>query len=94
MAFEMAVKNPTKYAGIILLAPAIKNLAEHMWLGKKVGRFLGCICPRVRLMKDKFDSGTKYNQAERIKADPYVYNDGAVPGSIRTILNAMDQVNS
>ena len=44
-------------------------------------------------MKDKFDSGTKYNQRERIEADPHVYNDGAVPGSIRTILNAMDDVS-
>ena len=93
VSFRMAVKNPEKYSGIILLAPAIKNLQEHLWLAKKFGKFVGCICPRIRLMKDKFDSGTKYNQKERIEADPHVYNDGAVPGSIRTILNAMDDVS-
>jgi alpha-beta hydrolase superfamily lysophospholipase len=64
-----------------------------LWLAKKFGKMLGFICPRVRLFKDKFDSGTKYNQKERIEKDPYVYNDGAVPGSIRTILNAMDEVS-
>ena len=47
----------------------------------------------MRLYKDKYDSGTKYNQAERIMADPYVYNDGLVPGSVRTILNALDEVS-
>lgn len=60
---------------------------------KKLGVCLGFVCPRVRLFKDKYDSGTKYNQAERIMADPYVYNDGLVPGSVRTILNAMDEVS-
>jgi esterase/lipase len=76
-----------------LLAPAIKNLEESLWLAKKFGKMLGFLCPRARLFKDKFDSGTKFNQKERIEADPYVYNDGAVPGSIRTVLNAMDEVS-
>lgn len=89
----MGLKNPEKYAGVILLAPALRNLSEHLWLAKKFGKMVGCLCPRARLMKDKFDSGTKYNQKERIEADPHVYNDGAVPGSIRTILNAMDDVS-
>lgn len=90
--FKSGLLNPGKYAGLIFLAPALRNLSESMWLAKKFGKALGFICPRMRLFKDKFDSGTKYNMKERIEKDPNVYNDGAVPGSIRVILNAMDEV--
>ena len=44
-------------------------------------------------MKDTYETGTKYYQGEKIMADPHVYNDGAVPGSIRIILNSMDEIS-
>lgn len=60
--FKLGLLNPEKYAGMIFLAPALRNLNEHMWLAKKFGKMIGFIFPRSRLFKDKFDSGTKYNQ--------------------------------
>ncbi len=89
----MCLKNPEKYAGVVFLAPAIRNLSESAAFMKKLAKMVGFICPRARLFKDKYDSGTKFNQTERITSDPYVYNDGLVPGSVRTILNAMDEVS-
>jgi alpha-beta hydrolase superfamily lysophospholipase len=90
ICFKACLKQPHKYSGVIFLAPAIRNLAEAGPIMKKIGKCIGFLCPRVRLFGDKYDSGTKNNQSQRILADPYVYNDGLVPGSVRTILNAMD----
>jgi hypothetical protein len=32
--------------------------------------------------------------ADTIRSDPYSYKEGVVPGSIRTILNAMDETST
>ncbi len=56
---------------------------------KKVARILGFICPRVTLNDDSDAPITKYNQSDRLKNDPHVFQ-GVVPGSARVILNAMD----
>ena len=90
ISFKACLKQSKKYAGVIFLAPAIRNLTESGAIMKKIGKCIGFLCPRVRLFTDKYNSGTKNNQIERILADPYVYKDGLVPGTVRTVLNAMD----
>ena len=47
----------------------------------------------MRLFSGSSEDSTKFNQDERIKNDPYYYNDGLVPGSVRTILNSMDEIS-
>lgn len=93
VCFKACLKSPQKYQGAIFLAPALRNLPEAAPFMKKMGKFIGFLCPRIRLFKEDKFSGTKFNQIQRILADPYVYNDGIVPGSIRTILNSMDEVS-
>ncbi len=93
ISFKASLKNPEKYSGIVFLAPALRNLEERQAFLKKIGKFIGFICPRVRLFSGTTEDSTKYNQDERINNDPYFYKDGLVPGSVRTILNAMDEVS-
>ena len=49
--------------------------------------------PRVGISDNSNEPITKYNQTERIKADPHIFRGTIVPGSVRTILNAMDEVS-
>lgn len=56
---------------------------------KKMARVIGFICPRTHLSDDSDAPISKYNQSERMKNDPNVFQ-GVVPGSARVILNAMD----
>jgi len=46
--------------------------------------------PRTRLFTQKFEGGTKYNNEQLIKEDPYYYKDRVVPGSIKAVLDALD----
>lgn len=41
---------------MILLAPALRNLAEDQFLMKKLGKFLGCLCPRIRTFEIDFST--------------------------------------
>ena len=56
---------------------------------KKVGKFIGTLFPRLKLVEQSFTSGTKFNQAERILKDEFMYKDKTIPGSVRVILNMM-----
>lgn len=44
----MAVNKPEEYSGLVMLAPALRNLEEDKWFMKKIGKLLGFMCPRTR----------------------------------------------
>lgn len=48
MIFKMAVNKPEEYSGLVMLAPALRNLEEDKWFMKKIGKLLGFMCPRTR----------------------------------------------
>ena len=53
---------------------------------KKVGKFIGYLLPKSKLVSQTFDNQTKYNQLDRIMADEYIYKDKVVPGSVKVVL--------
>lgn len=53
---------------------------------KKIGIFMGTLFPTLRLLDQKFTEGTKYDQTELIRSDPYMYTGKIVPGTIKVIL--------
>ena len=58
---------------------------------KKVGKLIGYLLPKSKLVSQTFDNQTKYNQLDRIMADEYIYKDKVVPGSVKVVLQAMEE---
>lgn len=59
---------------------------------KKIGKLLGACAPRLKIVDQTFGSATKYDQTERILQDPYGYTGKVVPGSIKVILDLMEEI--
>ncbi len=57
---------------------------------KKVGKAIGYLFPTLQLVSPKFSDGTKYNTEKFILADERNYTGKVIPGTIRTVLNAME----
>ena len=57
---------------------------------KKVGWLMGSVFPRMKIVNQTFSNQNKLDVMDRINADPYVYKDKVVPGSVKTVLDAMD----
>lgn len=89
---KMSLLSPDKYAGIILLAPAIKKGLNATGFLPGLARVLTCILPPVRLFKESdFNMATRYNNKEAMLADKLYYNDGIVPHSATAVINAMEE---
>ena len=59
---------------------------------KKIGKILGYLTPKLKFLSQSFTSTTKYDTEKILKANPYIYNDRHVPGSVRATLNAMEEI--
>lgn len=59
---------------------------------KKIGKFIGSWFPTVKLTNQVFTSMTKFNQTDRIMADPYLYKDRVIPGSVKVVLDMMEGI--
>ena len=57
---------------------------------KKVGWLMGKVCPRLLLVSQTFNDQNRLDPMDRINADPWVYKDKVVPGSITAVLEAME----
>jgi hypothetical protein len=56
---------------------------------KKVGKLIGYLFPTFKVVDQKFDGMTKYDQTQRILDDPYVYKGKVIPGTIKVVLDLM-----
>ena len=59
---------------------------------KKLGKMMGYLFPTVKLFEPKFTDATRYNLEEITRNEPANYTGKVVPGSARTILNGMAEV--
>jgi hypothetical protein len=75
-----------------MLSPSLREVKESQVIMKKVGKALGFLFPTLRLVNQTFDSGNKYDMSENILADKNNYTGKLVPGSVRTVLNAMEEL--
>ena len=56
---------------------------------KQIGKAIGCIFPKVQTVSQTFTQGNKYLMGNKIREDPLNYTGKVIPGSIRTVLNAI-----
>ena len=92
ICFKLSIRNPEKYAGVIFLAPALRENKEAQPFLKKLGKLMGTLFPKLKVIGQTFNSQSKFDQTERINADPYIYKDKVVPGSIKVVLESMEQI--
>lgn len=95
ICFRLATRAPEKYAGLILLAPGLRELGAAYGKIIYLGKFLACLLPPVRLFSDKeFKQGTRYNNKEELLTDPLNYNDGTVPHTGIAVYNGMKEISA
>lgn len=83
----MTLNSPKKYDGIVFLVPALREIKESQYIMKKVGKVIGYFFPKLKLTKQGTDD-CKYIIKER----PLNYNGRNIPGSIRVVLNALEEI--
>ena len=59
---------------------------------KKLGWLVGACFPTLKMVNQTFEGSTKYDQTERILQDPYSYNGKVVPGSVKMVLDFMEEI--
>lgn len=91
IAFKMGLLDPSRYAGAVLLAPALREVHQSKRYLKKLNSLLAWLVPRWHIPVPSSSKGvTKYNCDELIRNDPYYCNAGLVPASIAAVLSAME----
>jgi hypothetical protein len=60
---------------------------------KQLGKAIGYLFPTLQFIEPKFTDGNKYKMDKHIRADERNYTGKVVPGSVRTVLNAMDEIS-
>lgn len=48
--------------------------------------------PKLKFISQSFTSATKYDTTKVQTANPYLYNDRHIPGSVRVALTAMEEI--
>lgn len=92
IAVQLAINTPKIYRGLVLFVPAIREVRESQYFMKKLGLAMGYMFPKLKLLNQSFDSGTKFKIGHHILADKNNYTAKIVPGSVRTVLNAMAEL--
>lgn len=88
----MSTRQPEKYKGVIFLNPALREIKESQYYSKKLGKLLGYLAPKLKFLSQGFTSATKYDTTKIQCANPYIYNDKHIPGSVRVALTAMEEI--
>jgi alpha-beta hydrolase superfamily lysophospholipase len=91
ISFKLTLKSPKKYDEVIFLVPALREVKQSQYIMKKIGKAIGYFFPKLKLTPQGEDD-TKYDVSEIVKADCLNYNDRNIPGTIRVVLNAMEEI--
>lgn len=85
----MGIRNPERYEGVVFLCPALRENRYASPYLKKVGKIVARLFPKQKWLKQTFDDGTKFHQADRYRNDPYFYSDNMALASAANALKAM-----
>lgn len=91
VTFKMTLLSPKKYDQVVFIVPALREVKQSQFYMKKVGKVIGYFLPKIKLTKQG-DDDTKYDVSDLVLANPYNYNGRNIPGTIRVVLNAMEEI--
>lgn len=91
VAFKMTLFSPKKYDHVVFLVPALREVKQSQFFMKKLGKIIGYFLPKIKLTEQGSDD-LKYEVDDLVKANTLNYNGRHIPGSIRAVLNAMEQI--
>lgn len=78
----------------MFLSPALRENKESQPYMKKLGKVFGALFPKGTIFPQSFNSQSRIDQTDRIMADPYIYKDKVVPGSVKVILETMAEIEN
>jgi pimeloyl-ACP methyl ester carboxylesterase len=93
VAFKLSVKHGDKISGAILLCPALRDCYENIPYLKKLGRALGYLFPRLKIVPQDFKGMNKYENFEFMKKDEGRYLGNHPPGSAYILLKELDTLS-
>ena len=59
---------------------------------KKLVKLVGSCLPKLKVVEQTYYSTTKYDQTDKIMQDPYLYKDKIVPGTMKVVLDLMEEI--
>ena len=91
IAFRMAINNKFPYADLIMFAPSIRQHPEASPVMKKIAKFIGWLVPTLELSNKGGSSFCLKHKKCRFEDDPLNYTGKIIPGSVRAVLNFIDE---
>lgn len=91
IAFKMTLASPKKYDQVVFLVPALREVKQSQFIMKKLGKVIGYFLPKIKLTEQGNDD-IRYDVEHLVKANHLNYNGRNIPGTIRVVLNAMEEI--
>lgn len=91
IAFKMAIRKNLSYAGIVLFAPSLRQHPEASPWMKKIAKIIGWFVPTLELNNSGGSSFCMKHKECRFEDDPLNYSGKVIPGSVRAVLNFIDE---
>lgn len=91
IAFKMTLVSPKKYDQVVFLVPALREVKQSQFIMKKIGKVIGYFLPKIKLTEQGNDD-IRYDVEHLVKANELNYNGRNIPGTIRVVLNAMEEI--
>lgn len=91
IAFKMTLRNSKKYDHVVFLVPALREVKQSQFYMKKLGKVIGYFLPKLKLTEQGNDD-LRYDLDDIVKTNQLNYNGRNIPGTIRVVLNAMEEI--
>jgi S-formylglutathione hydrolase FrmB len=91
VVFKLGIKHPNKFKGIIMLAPAIRNIKEDQAFSKSMAKVLGTCFGSFTASEQIFFKANKYlGLSDLAMKDELNYTGKNILGSVKSTLELMD----
>lgn len=92
MSFHMTLRRPNFFAGVIFLAPALRDL-PNLKLVKQCAKIFGYFFPTTKTIPFQYQVMNKYDCTKHHTEDAHNFLDGLIPGTLRIAMNAMEETS-
>ena len=92
ISYKLSLEFPKEFKGVIMLSPALRPIQNSFFAG--FGVFLGWVLSKPKTVKPKLDFALKNDYCkEKLLKDPYTYTEGTRLGTIKSVIQGMDDID-
>jgi acylglycerol lipase len=92
ICYKLTLEFPKEFKGVIMLSPALRPIQNSFFAG--FGVFLGWVLSKPKTVKPRLDFAVKSEYCkEKLLNDPYTYTDGTRLGTIKSVIQGMDNID-